>query len=201
MTDRFKIVIITAEKPVSEEGFLINNLFEEGLELLHIRKPDCDILEARNLISSISVDFHHRIVLHNHYELLQDFNLKGIHLPEKMRKEALFKQAVKVVSTSFHKPEDILSENKRFEYAFLSPIFSSISKQGYQPSLTIQQIKDFLAHPVPFPIIALGGITDKNIIQVHNMGFNGAACIGYIWESQNPVEQFTKLRKVVTSTN
>jgi thiamine monophosphate synthase len=201
MADNFKILIITPEKPVSDEGLLINALFEAGLELLHIRKPGYGINEVRNLINSVSVNFHPRIIIHNHYELLQDFNLKGIHLSEKVREEDPVKQTMKVVSTSFHKLENIINESRHFEYAFLSPIFSSISKQGYQPSLNIQQIKDFLAHTVPFPIIALGGITDENVMQVRKMGFSGAACIGYIWESQNPAERLAKLKKAVAATN
>lgn len=200
MADCFKIIIITPENSVWEEGIFINALFNTGLNLLHIRKRGYNITELRNLISSISDDFHPRIVIHNHYELLQDFNLKGIHLPEKLRETATNSQG-RIISTSYHNPEDIKSESNCFEYAFLSPIFPSISKQGYQSSLNIQQIKSFLAHPVPFPIIALGGITGSNIMQVHNMGFSGAACLGYIWESRNPVEQFEKLRKAVTGTN
>ena len=201
MGDNFKIIIITPEKDISEEVLLINALFEAGLELLHIRKPFYNLIETRHLIDSIPVYFHPRIVIHNHYELLQDYNLKGIHLPEKVREGAPIKQTIKVVSTPFHKMEDILSENKHFEYAFLSPVFSSISKQDYRPSFEIQKIKDFLACPLPFPIIALGGITDENVMQVRNMGFSGAACIGYVWESQNPVERLAKLKKAVTATN
>jgi thiamine-phosphate pyrophosphorylase len=201
MAINFKIIVITLENPVSEEGSLINALFRSGLELLHIRKPGYTLIEVRDLISSISVDFHPRIVIHNHYELSQDFHLKGIHLPENVRREKKNNETAKVISTSFHSLDDILIEKRRFEYAFLSPVFSSISKEGYQPCLNIQQIKDFLAHPVPFPLVALGGITDKNIMEVRDMGFNGAACIGYIWESQNPVEQFAKLKGAVTAIN
>lgn len=201
MTHYFKILIITPENVISREGTLINALFEAGLEVLHIRKPGLPKVEIQNLINSISADFHSRVVIHSHYELVHDFHLKGIHLPEKLRKEALTNETLKVISTSFHKLEDITNENKHFEYAFLSPVFESISKQGYHPFLAIQQIKSFLAHPIPFPLIALGGISDKNVMQVREMGFSGAACIGYIWESQNPVEQFNKLIKVLTSIN
>ena len=193
MHSNFKIIIITSEKSLSEEGLLINALFESGLELLHIRKPGCDIAETQNLINSISVEFHPRIVIHSHYELLEDFNLKGIHLPENIRARADNLNLKKIVSTSFHNLEDISNEPTQFEYAFLGPVFPSISKQGYQPFLTIQQIKDFLIHPVPFPVIALGGITDKNIMQIRTTGFSGAACLGYIWESPNPVERFEKV--------
>jgi len=196
--ENFKLIVITPEKEITEEANLLTNLFESGLQLLHLRKPDYTINEIRNLITDIPAIFHPKIVLHSHYELLNDFNLKGIHLPEKLRLEGNTKQIKNIVSTSFHKIEDILSTKTNFEYAFLSPIFQSISKEGYEPVIKPNVLKDFFRlNKINFPVIALGGITDQNVIQVRDIGFFGAACIGYVWENPNPIQQFKKLQKLI----
>jgi thiamine-phosphate pyrophosphorylase len=166
--------------------------------LLHIRKPFYTKEETRNLIQSIPPAFHSRIVLHQHYELLNEFNLKGAHLPEMLRTQNETGRIKNVVSTSFHNPGDILASQATFEYAFFSPVFPSISKQGYSPMIAIKKIQSFFRENlVRFPIIALGGITDQTILHVKEIGFNGVACIGYIWGNNTPVEQFKKLQKIV----
>ncbi len=198
--EKFKLIIITPENSIPGEAGFINRLFTEGLELLHIRKPEYAIEETRNLLESISPAFYPKIVLHSHFKLLHEFHLKGAHLPEKIRREGSTVSINHIISTSFHNKEDILAEKTDFEYAFLSPIFPSISKPGYKSSIKIESLPELLKSSekqIWFPVIALGGINSTTILQAKNMGFGGAACIGYIWKSTNPVEQFKKLQKTL----
>jgi len=200
MSENFKLIVITSEKNIAGEAGLINDLFNAGLQMLHMRKPTHTIDEIRKLLNVISPAYHSKIVLHNHYELLNDYNLKGAHLPEKIRKEGIAGKIKHIVSTSFHSPEDILTTKLNLEYAFFSPVFESISKQGYKPIRETKILNAFFKNNkdrIRFPIIALGGITDKNILQTRDIGFSGAACIGYIWENTSPVAQFKKLQKIV----
>jgi len=200
MADTFKLIVVTPEKDIAEEPALIKALFEAGLTILHVRKPDFSSQELISLFKAIPQEFHPKIVIHNNYELLNNFNLKGAHLPEKNRKGGDISWIKNIVSTSFHRLEDIRAEKINFEYVFFSPVFQSISKKGYGPSVEIKVLNEFLhtkGTQIPFPIVALGGITDKTILQAKDMGFNGAACIGYIWEGSNPVERFIKLQKII----
>jgi thiamine-phosphate pyrophosphorylase len=200
MGEDFKLIIITPEEDITNEAVIIHELFKAGLQLLHIRKPLYNIQQTRNLLNSIPVIFHSKIVIHSYYEFLHDFNLNGIHLSEKTRKEGTVSGMKNIVSTSFHNLEDIKTEKMNFKYAFLSPVFPSVSKQGYKPIIETGEIKNFFhtgINQIRFPIIALGGITDKNVLQLKDMGFNGVASIGYIWESSNPVEQFNKLQNIL----
>jgi thiamine-phosphate pyrophosphorylase len=200
MFSNFKLIVITSERDNVGEAEWIDKLFRAGLVLLHYRKPTHTIAKARSFIESISPSFHSKIVIHNHYELLNEFDLKGIHMPEKIRKEGYSSVRENIVSTSFHILEDIIETKNSFEYAFFGPAFESISKQGYKPVVEINKVQVFFETnqaKIKFPIIALGGITDQNISEVRKMGFSGAACIGYIWENPNPVLQFEKLQKII----
>jgi thiamine monophosphate synthase len=200
MAKDFKLIIITPEKDIPEETGTINALFDAGLQILHVRKPIYTLEETKNLITLISPVFHPKIILHNHYELIEEFGLKGAHLSEKTRKKSDLSQVKNIVSASFHLLEDVLTEKINLEYAFLSPVFPSISKRGYEPSSEIKKIKNFFKtnrEKIRVPLIALGGITDKNILQLQAIGFTGAACIGYIWENPNPLQQFNKLQNIL----
>ena len=43
--------------------------------------------------------------------------------------------------------------------------------------------------------IALGGISDKNILKVKDAGFHGAALLGAIWLSKDPLKSFLNIKK------
>ncbi|HTB32061.1 MAG TPA: thiamine phosphate synthase [Bacteroidia bacterium] len=200
MAEEFKIVVITPEKDMMEEPAIITGLFQAGLQTLHIRKPNHTRLTIKNLLLAIPKDFHSSIVLHQHYDLLNEFELKGAHLPEKRRKEHDTYGIRNIISTSFHKLEDITRERTNFEYAFFSPVFRSISKKGHESSVELKTLKVFFESHTPtlrFPIIALGGISEQNILTAKDIGFGGGACIGYIWENPDPLQQFKKIQNLL----
>ena len=75
-----RLIIITVESFFEREAEAINMLFDNGLELLHIRKPHSTTNEMRNFIELIDRKFHNMIVVHDNYELTKTFDLKGVHL-------------------------------------------------------------------------------------------------------------------------
>jgi thiamine-phosphate pyrophosphorylase len=188
----FELIVITLEQNHPKEIETITSLFELGLQRLHVRKPNANTEELREYIQCIPKHFHKIIVIHSHYELTKEFNLKGIHLTEKARELKSKGNQYKIVSTSFHTTKDILKSRRKYEYVFLSPVFDSISKQGYKSNFKLEDLKSFLKSNKN-KVIALGGINQQNINQAKEMGFSGAAVLGYIWGSKNPIENYKKL--------
>jgi thiamine-phosphate pyrophosphorylase len=200
MPVNFNLIVITPEKDIAGEAGTITKLFQAGLQTLHVRKPNHIRQELKNLLSEIPKEFHSRIVLHQHYELLNEFDLKGAHLPENRRKEGGTEGIRNIISTSFHSLWNIKRERANFEYAFFSPVFKSISKKNHESSVDMDTLRIFFQSNKPvlkFPVIALGGISELNIADAMNIGFGGAACIGYIWENPDPVGQFIKLQNIL----
>lgn len=196
-----KLIVISppsAENPCETEQVTL--LFENGLNYFHLRKPDWKKEELRAYLRQIPGKFHNRISLHTHYDLSYDFNLMGIHLPEKVRvsneipREYLNKMQQKklFISSSFHSTEDLKQNKHPFDYVFLSPVFKSISKPGHQNRFTIPDLKEAL-NSVSFPVIALGGVQKNNISYIAEYGFAGAAAMGTIWQSKEPLKQFKEL--------
>ena len=187
----FSLIVITPEKDSLREMETICTLFEIGLKLLHLRKPTYTKNEVREYLQKIPNQFHKRIVLHDHYELIEEFDLKGAHLTEKTKQSvrkmnALKKTKTKIISTSCHNYKDILKSRRKYEYIFLSPVFDSISKQGYKSNFDLENLKLFLKKRKN--IVALGGINIENIKTIKQLGFSGAAVLGSIWESKEPVK-------------
>ncbi|MCS3867194.1 thiamine-phosphate pyrophosphorylase [Chryseobacterium ginsenosidimutans] len=193
------IIVITPEEMMMNETEIINELFQEGLDLLHIRKPFINSEEMADFIQKMNSEFHHRLVLHSHYDLAKDFDISRFHFREIDRQNDLFKSFTdKTISTSVHDIKSFNELNKDWEYSFISPVFPSISKKGYgENSMILNDIKNRNNSDVK--LIALGGINEKNINETFESGVDGVALLGAIWESNEPINVFKKCRQNVLS--
>lgn len=196
----FSIIIITPEINHPHEIQILHALVRAHNITIHVRKPDFTEKEYRLYLSDCASILSH-MVLHEHHSLAKEFSVKGIHLKERDRKSATqIDNDVKVISTSFHIIADVKNISHAFEYVFYSPLFKSISKENYgsnttreQLILTATELKKFTS----IPVIGLGGINEENIVLVKECGFDGAALLGAVWESEEPIEAFDQIAKAV----
>lgn len=193
------IIVITPEERIQRETELINEFFHEGLDLLHIRKPFVNRQEMEDFIQKIDLNFHSRLVLHSQYDLAKDFNISRFHFRETDRQNGLFKPFTnEIISTSVHDIETFNELHEEWDYAFVSPVFPSISKKGYGKDSTILNDMKKRSNST-VKLIALGGINENNIHEVFNSGADGVALLGAIWESNEPLKVFRKCRQDVLS--
>src|SRR5690554_3467503 len=79
------LILISPEKDLINEISILNQLFEAGLECFHLRKPTYSKEEMVAYLQQIDAKFHNRIVLHSFHELVNTFNVRGIHFSESLR--------------------------------------------------------------------------------------------------------------------
>ena len=72
-----KLILITRPTYFVEEDKIITTLFDEGLDYLHLRKPDTAPVYAERLLTLIPEKYRKRIVVHGHFYLKEEYNLKG----------------------------------------------------------------------------------------------------------------------------
>jgi thiamine-phosphate pyrophosphorylase len=198
------MIVITNPIPVLNEIDTIHSLFENGLDLLHIRKPDFSEEEIKFFLSKINLNYRQRLVLHSHHQLALEFEINRIHFTEKTRTETSeenlkdWKDKDFSISASIHQMIDFNELSNIFDYAFFGPVFESISKQNYISNLDfkkeLEQRKNYKT-----AIVALGGITPDNIKTALKYGFDNVALLGNIWNSNNPIENFKLCQKNVLS--
>lgn len=186
------LVVLTSEQEIHHEAMLLNQLFKAGLKVLHLRKPRFDIAAYRNLLNKINPEYYTQIMIHEHHNLCAEFGLKGIHIQEQARLNLGcelqnyindFKEYGHLVSSSFHEPEVLESCNATFDYHLLSPVFSSISKQGYKG-------RGFDVNHIDKIIVGMGGINSETIQKTITLGYQGIGVLGGIWNTENPVNSF-----------
>lgn len=196
-----KIIIITSDKPIQNETQRITELFQLGLQRLHIRKPQASRNEVEALIKQIPAQFHPQIVLHQFPELLKSYQLGGFHITQYNKHQSdeikLSIATNQTISISCHSFEEI-NKLTGYDYFFISPVYNSISKQGYESNFTKEELMKGLATNADKNIVALGGINKENLTEISSTGFYGAALLGGIWSAENPIEEWNKIRKSTT---
>ncbi len=198
------MIVITNPTSIVKEMEMINALFEEGLDLLHIRKPDYSEIKTALFIHQIKKEFRDKLVLHNQHQLAKVFGINRIHLSEKDRKKNNINSVLNAFnipitkSTSTHSIEEFNALPSDYDYAFLSPVYSSISKENYHPKTNLlEDIKKRTNFNTK--LIALGGIDSKNISETLDYGFDDVALLGSIWNSNNALENFKLCQQIALS--
>jgi thiamine-phosphate pyrophosphorylase len=199
-----RLIVITAGDFFDKEPEAIHILFGNGMEALHVRKPNASYAETKRFIERIDEAYHSRIILHDHYGLTGLFTLKGIHVNSRNNPGNLdfYSERGLSISCSCHSIEEVAGLSSErfavgragrfrkmtpvapaiFDYMFLSPIFDSISKTGYKQGFTPGQLSDARDKGIlNNRVIALGGITAERIPAVHRYGFGGVAVLGSLW--------------------
>lgn len=199
----FRLVLITAPAALPDEPRLLAALLGAGSETLHLRKPGWLAAQVEHLIQTIPEQFHARLVLHGHPELVSHYHLGGLHLTELQRAATVRRPPLlpdQTLSTSFHSLAEISRHRRRYDYVFLSPIFDSLSKPGYGSAFERSTLQAFFQQRTArsgyhAPVLALGGIATANLTLVQHIGFAGAAVLGALWQSPDPIATLRQLQR------
>lgn len=196
------MILFTDPFFVPDEEKFIHAFFENGLEILHLRKPESTTQQMQSLISKIDEKFHSRIMIHSHYQLLSALGLKGLHFNGKS-KEVIsnFRNQNCKKSLAIHDLIELKSVDASINYVFLSPIFTSVSKVGYSKQWDFEWMKAELCAHRNFKVVALGGITMDNAKQVKELGFDDFAVLGSIWQPVKAGCAFSEVLEIFNSFN
>lgn len=173
-----KFVLISAPGKLMGEHPTLLEFLNGDLKTYHIRKPNSSKQEVQNMLNMIYKKDRKKIVLHGYPDLVKKYELKGIHHNSTSEYIPNFGDEF-TQSKSFHSIEDIAKDNNPYDYVFLSPIYDSISKEGYKSNFDLNDLK----LPSNQNIIALGGVTPDKIPALKNAGFYGVAALGSIWNT------------------
>ena len=198
-----KLILMTTPYFFVEEHQILHALFDEGLEILHLRKPETEPVYSERLLTLLPETYRKRIVVHDHFYLKNEYNLKGIHLNH--RNPELPPKYKGHISCSCHTPDEVKAHKKVCNYVFLSPIYNSISKTDYPTRFSQNALRDLAVQKViDKKVMALGGIGLDNIERIKDLGFGGAVILGDIWnrfsihstdDFKDLIQHFRRLRR------
>lgn len=202
-----KLIVMTSPTFFVEEDQIIRNLFENGLDILHLRKPDTEAVYTERLLTLIPQEFHKKIILHDHFELQKEFNLLGIHLNK--RNPYPPERYKGLITQSVHSLADLKQKKKNCDYLLLGPVFDSWDPtrkkimEGFKEEDLIAAHK---ADTINKRVMALGGINLNTIHQCADLGFGGVVVTTALWnlfdihnnaDYRDLIEYFKKLKDAV----
>ena len=199
-----KLIVVTTPTFFVEEDQIITALFEEGLDILHLRKPETPAMYSERLLTLIPQKYHKHIVTHEHFYLQEEFGLMGIHLNRRNLVEPHDYSGH--ISCTCRTLDEIENKKHFYDYLFLSPVFDSVSRQR-PAAFTVEELRQ-AEHSglIDNKVMALGGVRLENLPLVRDLGFGGGVIMGDLWNKFNActdrdyrgiIEYFKRLRKAV----
>ena len=171
-------IVITTPFFFEGEARLIQRLLEtEGLERLHIRKPNGERDKLERLLDGISIEQYPKLSIHDLFDVAIERNLGGIHLNQRNPQAPV--GFTGKVSRSCHSITEVARYKESCDYVFLSPIFPSISKEGYGSGFSLDKLEK--EEVIDSKVFALGGIDVMSVRKLRDIPFGGAAVLGALW--------------------
>ena len=202
-----KLIVITKPTFFVEEDKILVNLFEEGLENLHLCKPGSSPLYSERLLTLLGENLANKITVHGHFYLKEEYRLRGIHIDD-ARTEVPAGYKGNVTRTC-HAVSELKEAKKQSNYVFLQSIFDSQTVDSEKQSFTEEELREASRQGlIDKKVYALGGMNIDNIKYARDLGFGGVVICGDLWNRFNIHNQidykellnhFLKLRKAVES--
>jgi thiamine-phosphate pyrophosphorylase len=200
-----KLAVMTRPTFFVEEDKILASLFDEGLDNLHLYKPDSSPMYSERLLTLLPEEYCKKITVHDNFYLKEEYNLRGIHISDETTpKPAGYKGHLSRTCTNI----ELLKEAKRnADYVFLKYIGDSQSEPDCKASFTPQQLEEASRRGlIDKHVYALGGMNLDNVRLAKDLGFGGIVICGDIWnrfniqqevDYQAVIDHFSKLRKAI----
>jgi len=191
------IVLTPPDTAFATEIDVVHQLFDAGLEVLHLRKTGMNRQDYAAYIRLLDPAYHCRIALHQYHELAAEYGIDRLHFSEQhlagvQNGAEQHEESGITLSTSLHLTAMPAQLPQRAAYAFVSPVFDSISKPGYKAAAAV-------ALPAKqkrnCKLVALGGINAQNCMDERLRDFDGIALLGGLWMDKAPVSVFKNIQQ------
>lgn len=188
-----------------KEGETLSGVVEEvlknGATFLQIREKDLapDAFEAeaeklKTLCAQHGVPF----VVNDSVEIALQCDADGVHVGQSDIKGRDIRSIIgpdKILGISAGTVEEaIAAEKAGADYIGVGAIFATSTKKNAR-SMTMERLKEIVSS-VSIPVVAIGGISAENILQLCGSGVDGVAVVSAIFAAEDPGKATANLLKL-----
>ena len=179
-----KLIVMTRPTFFVEEDKILANLFEEGLENLHLYKPGAAPMYSERLLTLLGEDYNRKITVHGNYYLKEEYNLRGIHIDDAFTEPPVGYKGN--LSRTCHAISELKETKTRANYVFLHSIFDSQTNADEKQSFTREELEKASKEGlIDKKVYALGGMNLDTIRLIKDLGFGGVVICGDLWNRFN----------------
>ncbi|MDR2408955.1 MAG: thiamine phosphate synthase [Bacteroidales bacterium] len=175
-----------------------------GCKWIQLRMKDACMEKVKEVALQVKslCQVHHAVFLLDDYvELCKEIEADGVHLG---KDDMSVQKARNILGNNFiigctcNTYEDILAHAVYpVDYIGLGPFRFTKTKVNLSPVLGIEQYQTIIRQcseiGISLPVVAIGGITLKDISSILKTGVEGVALSGAILQAENPVEETEKV--------
>jgi thiamine-phosphate pyrophosphorylase len=200
-----RLVVISPADDRPDERQVCLALFQAGLARYHLRKPRWTERVTAAWLEALPAGWRSRVVLHAHHGLRDTLDAGGVHFRDDGTAPTQ-PTTHGFASRACHSTAAVATALGRYHAVLVGPVFASHSKPGYGPLAReeLDRLQSLLAARTPAQqrteVIALGGVDDLSLPRCRDMGFDGAAVLGALWDAPDPVAKFLDLKATADST-
>lgn len=167
------------------------DVLANGATFLQIREKDLDAgsfeAEAAKL-KALCARYGVPYVVNDSVEIALAIDADGVHVGQSDIKGRDIRGMIgadKILGISAGTVEEaIAAENAGADYIGVGAVFGTGTKKDAR-NLTVEKLKEISA-AVSIPVVAIGGISDKNIMKLSGSGVDGVAVVSAIFAAEDP---------------
>lgn len=184
----FSLYVITAEVPEKKRSHLsvAEASTKGGATIIQLREKIRDfkeIVKIGKAIKSISDAKDIPLVINDYLEVALEVDAAGLHVGQsdifiaKARKKMSYNKVIGVSASNLN--EALLAVDAGADYLGVGPIFPTPSKEDAVEPIGLKGLTK-IRNQVNIPIVAIGGINLKNVVDVIRAGADGVAVISAV---------------------
>jgi thiamine-phosphate pyrophosphorylase len=154
-----------------------------------------DFLESAKKIKVVTDRYQIPFVINDNVEIAASVDADGVHIGQEDEKLANARSILgpnKIIGVSVHNLEEAMkAEEGGANYIGVGSVFSTTTKKDIK-RLTPDTLKE-ISNTVNIPVVAIGGITKDNILQLSGSGVDGVAVISALFAKTDITEAARKL--------
>ena len=182
-------------------GDVVESVLQNGATFLQIREKDLaqDAFEAEaERLKTLCAQHRVPFVVNDSVEIALQCDADGVHVGQSDIKGRDIRAMIgpdKILGISAGTVEEaVAAEKAGADYIGVGAIFTTSTKKNAR-NMTMEQLKEIVSS-VSIPVVAIGGISAENILQLRGSGVDGVAVVSAIFAADNPGKATADLLKL-----
>ena len=182
------------------------DVLKNGATFLQIREKDLDAVRFEAEAAKLKeLCARHKVpyVVNDSVEIALAIDADGVHVGQSDIKGRDIRSIIgsdKILGISAGTVEEaIAAENAGADYIGVGAVFGTSTKKNAR-NLTVEKLKE-ITSAVSIPVVAIGGINGKNLMELRGSGVDGVAVVSAIFAAEDPgkatAELLTLTREMV----
>ena len=177
------------------------DVLKNGATFLQIREKDLDVnsfeAEAAKL-KDLCARYKVPYVVNDSVEIALAIDADGVHVGQSDIRGRNIRGMIgpdRILGISAGTVEEaIAAENAGADYIGVGAVFGTSTKKNAR-NLTVEKLKE-ISSSVSIPVVAIGGINGKNLMELHGSGVYGVAVVSAIFAAEDPGKATAQLLKL-----